>query len=85
MKHMTLIEVPVQTKARIVEIDAGRVLSGRFQSMGIYPGREIFKISQFAMRGPVAIRVGRSIFALGYGMAHKIIVEAIHETDISGR
>jgi Fe2+ transport system protein FeoA len=44
-------------------------------SMGIYPGREITKMSHFALRGPVAVRVGGAVLALGYGVAAKIIVE----------
>jgi len=44
-------------------------------SMGIYPGGEITKLSHFALRGPVTVRVGRSVLALGHGVAAKIIIE----------
>ena len=62
-------------KGRILEISAGAGLQNKFMSMGIYPGKEIVKLSHFALRGPVAIKVGRSVLALGHGMAGKIIVE----------
>jgi len=44
--------------------------------MGLYVGKEITKLSYIGLRGPVVIRVGRSVLALGHGMAAKIIVEA---------
>lgn len=62
-------------KGKVREILAGTGLQNKFMSMGIYPGKEITKLSHFAMRGPVAIKVGRSILALGHGMAGKIILE----------
>jgi len=62
-------------RGRVSEISAGAALQNKFMSMGIYPGKEITKLSHFALRGPVAIKVGRSILALGHGMAGKIIVE----------
>lgn len=60
----------------VVEISGGPTLQSRLMSMGVYRGREITKLSNSVFRGPVAIKVGRSVLALGYGMAHKIIVEA---------
>jgi Fe2+ transport system protein FeoA len=75
MKKISLIDLKPGKKARIMEVQAGKILQSRFMSMGIHPGREITKLSQFMLRGPVAIKVGRAILALGYGMAHKIIVE----------
>jgi len=62
-------------KGKIVEVSCGEGLHNRLMSMGIYEGREITKLSHFALKGPVAIRVGRSVLALGHGMAAKIIVE----------
>jgi len=62
-------------KGRVVEILSGQTLENRLMSMGIYKGREIIKLSHIAFKGPVAIKVGRSVFALGHGMASKIILE----------
>ncbi|MCM8795691.1 MAG: ferrous iron transport protein A [Candidatus Omnitrophica bacterium] len=75
MKKISLVQLKANQKGKIIEIHAGSGLQNRLLSMGISPGREITKLSQFMLRGPVAIKVGRSIIALGYGMAHKIIVE----------
>lgn len=62
-------------KAKVIEIAGGAALENKLMSMGIYPGREITKLSHFALRGPVAIKVGRAVLALGHGMAGKIILE----------
>lgn len=62
-------------KGKVAEISAGIGLQNKFMSMGIYNGREITKLSHFALRGPVAIKVGRAVLALGHGMAAKIMVE----------
>ncbi len=62
-------------KGRVLEISSGKVLQERLMSRGIYKGREITKVSHFALRGPVALRVGRSVIALGRNMADKIIIQ----------
>lgn len=78
MKKLSLAQMKENKKGVVAAIDAGPVLTRRFMSMGIYTGREITKLSHFAMKGPVAIKIGRSVLALGHGMAAKIIVE-IHD------
>lgn len=62
-------------QGKVLEILGGAGLQNKFMSMGIYPGKEIIKLSHFALRGPVAIKVGRSVLAVGHGMAAKIILE----------
>lgn len=75
MKKLSLIQMKENKKGRILEISGGVGLQNKFMSMGIYPGREFIKVSHFALRGPVTIKVGRSLLALGHGMASKIMVE----------
>jgi len=75
MKRLSLLKIRENQRGRVVEILAGAALGNKLMSMGIYNGREITKLSHFALRGPVAIKVGRSVLALGYGMAAKIILE----------
>ena len=62
-------------KGRICEIAAGSWTQNKFMSMGIYVGKEITKVSHFALRGAVTIKAGRTVLALGHGMAAKINVE----------
>ena len=75
MRKLSLIQMKENRKAKVLEISGGRILQHRMMSMGIYPGREITKLSHFALKGPVTVRVGKSVLALGHGVAAKIILE----------
>lgn len=75
-KKISLFQMRENQKGRVTEVLGGGGFANRMMSMGIYPGREVTKVSHFALRGPVAIKVGRSVLALGHGMAAKIMVEA---------
>ena len=75
MKKISLAQMKENQKGRVLEIASGSLLQSRLMSMGIYKGREITKLSHFALKGPVALKVGRTVMALGHGMASKVIVE----------
>ncbi|MFH1198752.1 MAG: FeoA family protein [Candidatus Omnitrophota bacterium] len=75
MNKISLTHMKERQKARVSEIVGGELLQNKFMSMGIYKGREITKLGHFALRGPVAIKVGRATLALGHSMASKIMVE----------
>jgi len=75
MKKLSLVQLKEKQKGKIIEISGGSNLRNRLMSMGVYEGREIIKLSHFALRGPVAVKVGRSVFAIGHSMAGKIILE----------
>ncbi|MBU1124692.1 MAG: ferrous iron transport protein A [Candidatus Omnitrophica bacterium] len=75
MKKVSLLQLKANHKGKIVELAAGHRLQEKFMSMGIFTGREIKKLSHFGLRGPVVIKVGRTIWALGHGMAAKIFIE----------
>lgn len=70
-----MIQMRENKKGKVLEIVAGESLQNRLMSLGIYKGREITKLSHFALKGPVAVKVGRAVLALGHGMASKIIIE----------
>jgi len=44
-------------------------------NMGVYKGKEVTKLSHIGLRGPVVIKAGRSILALGHSVAAKVILE----------
>jgi ferrous iron transport protein A len=75
MRKIPLTQMRKNQKAKVLEISGGRGLQHRMMSLGIYPGREIAKLSHFALRGPVTVKAGGSVLALGHGVAAKIIVE----------
>lgn len=74
MKKVSLLHMKEKEKGKIVEI-SGEALEKKLMGLGIYPGKEITKLSHFALRGPITIRVSRSVIALGHGMAGKIFIE----------
>ena len=76
MKKITLLQMKINQKGKIADICGGQELLSRLMSMGLYPGREITKVGQMALKGAVTIEVGRSLIALGHGMAAKVILEA---------
>jgi len=76
MKKLSLTILKSGKKGKIIEVAGGAALQGKLMSMGIYPGKDIVKLSHFALRGPVMIKAGRTTVALGHSMASKIIVEA---------
>ena len=75
MKKISLAQMKEKQKGIICDISAGLTLQNKFMSMGIYKGREISKISHIGLKGPVAIKVGRSVLVLGHGVANKISIE----------
>lgn len=76
MKRISLVQVKAGSKAKIIEILGGSNLQNRLMSMGVFRGKEVTKLSHVGLRGPVVIKSGRSILALGHGVAAKVIVES---------
>jgi ferrous iron transport protein A len=74
-KHVAVSKMKSGQTGRIIEIQGGQGLTARLSGLGIIPGRNITKISDMLMRGPVTIKTGNTRVAIGYGMADKIIVE----------
>jgi Fe2+ transport system protein FeoA len=73
--HISLARLKKGTKARIVEVTAGKQMSLRLSTLGLRLGAQILKINAFALRGPVTVKIGSTIIALGHGMAEKVLVE----------
>jgi ferrous iron transport protein A len=77
MKKISLVQMKEKQKGKVVEFVDGSNFVNKIMSMGIYPGRKITKLSHFVFKGPITIKVGRTVLALGHGMASRIIVEII--------
>ena len=75
MKNISLGKLKPGRRGKVVEIQGGTVLQSRLMTMGIYVGKHITKLGHFALNGPVSVRSGRTVIALGHGMAKKIIME----------
>lgn len=59
----------------IKELGDGHEFAKKISNMGIRPGKKIKKISSHFWRGPQTVEVDNSRFAIGFGMAKKILVE----------
>lgn len=76
MKRISLLSLKADHKGKVLEISGGGNLQNKLMNMGVYKGREVIKVSHIGLRGPVVIKTGRSILALGHNIAAKVIVEA---------
>ncbi len=72
---ISLNKMPAGKKGIITDIQGGHGIVQKMNVLGIRPGKEITKISNQLMKGPVIIRSGNIEIAIGYGMARKIMVE----------
>ncbi|MDP2928438.1 MAG: FeoA family protein [Candidatus Omnitrophota bacterium] len=75
MKKISLAQLKSSHKGRIAEILGGGNLQNKLANMGVHKGKEVTKLSHIGLQGPVVIRAGRSILALGHGVATKVMVE----------
>jgi len=74
MKKISLTHMKPNHKGTVLEIAGGLNLENKLAGMGIYKGKDIIKLSHIGLQGPVVIKSGRSIIALGHGIAAKIII-----------
>ena len=75
MKKITLAQIKANHKGKVIEVLGGANLQNKLINMGVHKGKEITKLSHIGLRGPVVIKAGRSILALGHGVAAKVILE----------
>ena len=75
MKKIPLTQIKPNRKGRVVEILGSANLQNKFMNMGLYKGKEVTKLSHIGLRGPVVIKTGMSILALGHSIAVKVMVE----------
>jgi ferrous iron transport protein A len=73
--QISLAQMRAGQSGRIVKIDGGHGLVRRLEALGIKEGKEIKKISEQWMRGPVLLQYGNTQVALGFGMASKVMVQ----------
>ena len=63
------------SKGRVAEILGGSNLQSKLMNLGVYKGKEITKLSHIGLKGPVVIKSGRTILALGHSIAGRVIIE----------
>jgi len=72
---MTLGQMESGQTGTIIQILGGRGLNQRLDALGIRPGKKVTKISTMLFHGPVTLRTDHTDVAVGFRMAHKILVE----------
>ncbi len=77
ISYIPLTKLKKGAAAKVVEIISGKQAAHRLSALGIRLGGHVVKLSTFALRGPVTIKVGSSTIALGHGMAEKVMVEPV--------
>lgn len=74
-KQLALTELGPGKRAVVVAVEAGRGLTKRLEALGVRVGQEIEKVSGSPLRGPVTVRAGNILAAIGFCAAAKIMVE----------
>jgi len=72
---MPLAMVRPGEQVTLVAVNAGRGLTRRLADMGLYPGVSVRVIQSHP--GPLLLQLGAAKLALGYGIAHKILVKVM--------
>ena len=73
--RLSLVQMRPGQKGRIVEINGGYGMARKLEALGIRTGKEITKISEQLMRGPVLLQQDQTQAAMGFGMASRVLVE----------
>lgn len=72
---MRLLELTVQARARVVEIEGGQHLYAKLTQLGLHTGDCLQLLRRAPFGGPLLIVCNGREIALGRGVAEKIIVE----------
>lgn len=72
---ISLDQVKIRSRARILGIRGGWGGHERLLSLGIGPGVEVEMVSVHPLHGPVVIQLDGTQVAIGRSLARKIIVE----------
>lgn len=75
MGKISLVQMKGNQKGKIHDIAGSETLHQKLAHIGVYKGREILKVNHVGLRGPVVVKVGRGILALGHTIATKILVD----------
>ena len=82
VNRVSLVQMRPGQKGRIVEINGGYGLAQKLEALGIRTGKEITKVSEQLMRGPVLLQHNQTQAAVGFGMASRVLVEVSGEDKV---
>ena len=75
IKKISLTEMQIGETGKIAEIQGGRGMVQRLETLGVRTGKDVKKLSSQLMRGPILLQVGNTQVGIGFGMARKVLVE----------
>jgi len=75
VNRVSLVQMRSGQKGKIVEINGGYGLASKLEALGIRIGKEITKVSEQLMKGPVLLQHNHTQAAVGFGMASRVLVE----------
>jgi len=70
----TLVNLPIGSRAEVIELQGGWGMQRHLSSLGIRPGKVLRKITSQPMGGPIMVEVEGARVAIGRGMAARIII-----------
>ncbi len=73
----TLADLPIGSRAEVIELQGGWGMQRHLSSLGIRPGKIVRKITSQPMGGPIMVEVERARVAIGRGMAARIIIRKV--------
>ncbi len=76
---MTLDNVDVLRKTRVVFIEGGQGVGVHLNTLGIHVGDCLEVVERAPFRGPVLVQINGTRLALGRGVARRVRVEEIND------
>ncbi|MCF8000796.1 MAG: ferrous iron transport protein A [Halanaerobiales bacterium] len=75
---ISLADLKAGKKGEVFSFKGGKKLKKKLDSLGIRKGKQIKKVSDMVLKGPITIQIDNSSrVAIGRGMAEKIMVKVI--------
>ena len=74
-KKLNLTDLDQGEDGVVVDLKGGQRFKQKLNAMGVRCGKNITKISNMVMKGPVTVKVDNSNIAIGRGMADRIILK----------
>lgn len=75
---ISLAELAAGKKGEVFSFKGGKNLKKKLDSLGIRKGKQVKKVSDMVLKGPITIQIENSSrIAIGRGMAEKIMVKVM--------
>lgn len=74
-RQCTLNQLKQGEEAKVSKVLGGRGFNNKLNAIGLRSGKNIIKINNSFMGGPVTVKIDNSKVAIGSGMADRIFVE----------